>query len=1321
MPMSSNEIAAMLSQQNSMFSGFANYAQQITPPMGAAPGMGMGAMPQAYSGHGPLGFNQGPASVGMPMPVTSSWHPGMMGGMAMPFGPPSAGGAQAMSESMLGSGFAAASSGMQGLGALSGVAGLGAGALGMAGMGTSTLAMGLGAMGSLPVTAALGAGSHIASNMYQGFQQRQGVNQVLRSRFGNIQGIGSGQGGMGFSTGEMGGISTMMREMGTEDLTTNMEELTRVMNKTAGMGLYRGVQSAREFRQKFQSTVDSLKEISEIMHTTLEGATSFMSQAKGMGFFSGKDISQQLAMTRVMSSATGLSIDQTSSMAQQGAQMARAMGGRGRHGAQAGLISGGRIAMAQSMGILSDEDMAFATGGLTGAEGAQALSGRLMQTSQRFMSRGDGRAMVAGLWDADSGGINQERLNAAMSGGMNFRDLLRQGRQNISATGGRRSEFFRDEEQLRSQVLAQGGEYLPMAMYGTRLAERRGLSSNDPIVQRAMRRRFKMSQGEVEAATEMMRNMPQIQAEFITKGRRVREQETRGAGKESRGLVGLGKRLGRLWEREVENPFRQTADNMITDVSKGIEDMVSTMEGRVTAQMSEASKQLIMERSEFGQAVSKSATRASRFGAEEYKKFMATAGSASYSRGENMERAIGAMLGMRPDTDGMGRRIYEAGFDAAGEDIASIAGGLGTAENWLVAGATILGIGTAGTASNFRKDVYDFAGGGAASITSGSDVAFGLRSLAKDTGIEGLFNEVSGYDPRTMTRRERGAALGFKGGTDEELRGFLSQATSEMKRDLGYNRKAQKRMGQEYADIMYSRLADGKVRDAWRKTYQRGFGGVNNVLQHAEYLGSPELRAAAQKARKGTKAEQVAFVRMLEEEGGVVEDLTVTGELSKELSGFSENYEKDIEGIRSRRAAAFGELEEATTTYREASSFSKGAGEVLARTWAGVTLGLGEALGLTGAIQDIAGQKVVDTEGITETEMNKFLSDEVTRDAYILSQTGSREKKNEAIRQLEGLAATDMDEGRANTFRRLQSIKSDRGKKAMLTIAQSFDAESYRASIEVESDMGKQLRGAMKGASIAGMGSEGRAAWEKLQRVADLRSSMDPEDIDKSYALEHDLMRSITGTQAGKDVRRALQGREGGEYVLAGLEGSESYFSRFGGGKRRMGHRAKVSNIMEAMLGTGGMRLSDSGVREALGVKSEREVLNMLAKGGEQSQEAIQKILSHAGKTMSGTQLSTFRKRLEETGSALQDTKITEEEARRLSGGLGGRLAGQARARADAEKTATADGQKLSNKHLSRIAAATQIIAQKDTAENSITEAIGSLAKSINTGKTRPE
>lgn len=634
MVMTSQQIGQMASGQAAMFGQFQSYAQQITPPYSNRPGMG---------------YMAGPAPSPPPMPGWNQAMPGYGGGIPQMIGQfqyaqPGSGYGQMMGEQMMGGGLRTASTGLGAASAFMGIApliGMGAGALGVGGAGMAGLAA-LGGPIGVPIAAGIAAAGYGVNQMATGFQQRQGVNQVLRSRFGGAMGIGSGRGGRGFSTEEMGGISTMLREMGTEDLFSNMEELTRVMDRTAQMGVYRGVSSAREFKTKFKQTVDALKEIAQTMNTTLEGASEFMTQSRQMGFFSGQDISRNLLQTRLGAASTGMSVGQMQQIGQMGSQMGMSMGWRGRTGAGAAQNIATNIGTAVRTGALSEEQLFEATGGLQGAEGVQALTSRMMQVNNRFLSRGAGRVLTAAMWDPETGGINQEVMERIQRGEISFQEARSMGRRNIAQTGGRMSEFFSQEERIRGQAMEAGGFDMTMGMIESHFRRRGGRASGEdldldsPGVQRFLRRRMGMSQSEVEAFTQMRREMPRIMSERRGAMRQEISNMAQSRRREGQGLEGVRRRWAQWWERSVENPIRQAADDMTTTISRGIEDMMNDFEGRIQTSISEQTRSQVQQWARTGERP------AGFMGGAEYRQFSQEA----MSRGATSEIGEGFMAGL---------------------------------------------------------------------------------------------------------------------------------------------------------------------------------------------------------------------------------------------------------------------------------------------------------------------------------------------------------------------------------------------------------------------------------------------------------------------------------------------------------------------------------------------------------------------------------------------------------------------------------------------------------------------------------------------------
>lgn len=623
MPMSSQQITNMAMGQQAYFGNVQNYARSISPygwmgggvPYTAGAQQGFAEQALGTSLSGVAGLAGGISSV-------AGGVAGLAGGAQM-----AAGGIGAIGGLMSGAGMMAGAS--AGSAALSSVPVLGT-------------AVGIGA--GLPFAAGAGlvaGGAAMAGQVYGGFEQRQGVNQSLRQNFGGMMGVGGGRGGTGFNSKEMGGISTMMREMSGNDQFMQFDELTRVMDRTADMGLYRGVQSAREFKEKFRKTVDTLKEIATTMQTSLEGATQFMDQQRSQGFFSGEDINRSLLRTKFQAGATGMSTQQLSQIGQMGSQQGRAMGMLGRSGAQAAQMMAGNVAMAMRSGAVDDEMIAEATGGLTGAEGAQAFSGRMMGVTNRFLSRGAGRALMAGLWDPESGGVDMDRLRSAASGGLSFRDALSKGRANIRGSGGRRSEFFSQEERIRGKLMASGiGPEAVMGMLGQHMEKQRGLTLDDPIMQRWVRRRLKVSQSEVELMAKMTQELPSILQEQRARFGQQMEQEGVSRAREGSGVEGFRRKLQQVWERDVLNPFRQVGDDLTTVFSEAVQGAVDDLEGVVSTRMTTVGKKMTMELARTG----KSSLQFKN--ADASKRFRAWEGQGG-AGGDSLAASAGRFFGMR--------------------------------------------------------------------------------------------------------------------------------------------------------------------------------------------------------------------------------------------------------------------------------------------------------------------------------------------------------------------------------------------------------------------------------------------------------------------------------------------------------------------------------------------------------------------------------------------------------------------------------------------------------------------------------------------------
>jgi hypothetical protein len=595
MPMTSNQISALAMQQQQMFAGNMAYAQMLSP---VAPGM---AQMTAAAYNAPIGT-----------------YP-----------------TQHLAENMLGGGLGLATTVGRGALNIGGLAAMGAGVAAGFGIGGPLMA----AAGGLPGLMALGAfevAQFAVENVYTGVRQRQDVNRILRQYHGQRMGIGQGRGGMGFGVAEMGDMSTMIREMAGDDIFAQVDDLTRVLERTSQMRMYRGVQNAQQFRQRFRDLVGGLKEIAETLHTSLEGATEYLDQQRQMGFFRGQDISQSLMRTRMISGATGLGMAEMQQIGMQGAAIGRMMGMRGRVGAAALQGMAGNIALAVGTGSLSEEMLSEATGGLTGPAAAQAMAGRMMEINQRWLSRNVGPMSLAGFWDPTTGGIDRSVLSRAASGELSFGELRAIARRNIARSGGRQSEFFRDEERLRGMLMQEAGGDVMLGMLGQHFEQQRGLSLDDPIMQRWLRRHLGASQAEVETMVEMRRQLPQLLEERQVRFRQQVEAEAMNRVRERTGLMGLRRRISNWWERDVEGPLRQAGDDLVTVFTESIDKMTGELEGRINTHVGAAAQQAAKEFARTGEM---------------------RAGSAlmTLDQARAYERAHGITTGTGAPTTGLGR------------------------------------------------------------------------------------------------------------------------------------------------------------------------------------------------------------------------------------------------------------------------------------------------------------------------------------------------------------------------------------------------------------------------------------------------------------------------------------------------------------------------------------------------------------------------------------------------------------------------------------------------------------------------------------------
>lgn len=538
----------MMAGQQAMFGNNATYAQQISPM-----GQSMGMAPTYAQPFGPMAspaaaeFNAGSAAApGMYNAAASYGAPIMMGaGMMM------GGRAGAMLDPM--------TAGMRGFGRGVGWqsgAGISSnlGAVARGGIGGIARGAAMAGMYAAPVMAMYAAGKYAFGQMAEGAQFQNQTNALLQNtfRFTNDQ----SRTGYGFSQMEQRQIGSMLNQMGTRDMMTTPQELLGLVGQGAQMGVFRGVQDAREFKQKFMQMKDALKEIASTFNTTLSEALPFFQQARQQGFWTPQDITRHATQVRQVQANTGMSARQAQSVMAMGAQMARSIGGTGQQGsemmARAQMISGSAL----FGGVVTSQQLGEAGFG-TGATGAQNLGNMLAGASARFARSRTGRWALAALMNREGTGLDPTGIQKLASGAMSIGEIGRRARQNVG--GGRAYNFVMNEGELRGQ-LAQAGPQASLGIVRSLVGGRLfGTGGRDRLITRRIIQRFMGGNArQADMVAKLAREMPRmmaIQAARAEGSLDAQEQQRERQLQDT--YEGFKRRVGQWWQEKITGPLKE--------------------------------------------------------------------------------------------------------------------------------------------------------------------------------------------------------------------------------------------------------------------------------------------------------------------------------------------------------------------------------------------------------------------------------------------------------------------------------------------------------------------------------------------------------------------------------------------------------------------------------------------------------------------------------------------------------------------------------------------------------------------------------------------
>lgn len=553
MPITSAQVNGLIGGQQAMFGNVATYARQISPGGGGNQAMPTYSNPMMGAGYGMAGmpgtemYNQG-----------ASAAPGMMMG-AGTYGMPVMAGAGMMMGGRAGGMIDPFTGGLQGAGRAVGWsrgAGIGANLGRAASMGARVIprvAAGA-AIGAMPALAIAEGARYSFAQMAEGAQFQNQTSGFLQNafRFTNQ----SSRTGQGFSRTERQGIGSMMQEMGFGDIMSTPQELLGIMKKGTQMGAFRGIQDAREFREKFKEMKNTLTEIASTFNTTLTDALPFLQQARSQGFWTPQDVTQHARQVRQVQANTGMSAAQAQAMTGVGAQMVRGIGGTGQQGAQMMAKAQGLTGAALFGGTVSSQELQEAGFG-QGAEGAQNMGQMMAGMTARFSKSRVGRWALASMMNEEGTGLDAARMSQFTSGGMSVGKMGSLARRNVS--GGRAYQFVEHEEEMRGQLAAQGPEAalgMVRSLTGARL---HGGSSRDRLVTRRIIQRFMGgTKRQADMIAKMAQDLPRLlELQSARSENSLDQQERQRETMMNDTYEGMKRKIGGWWDKNIHLPMQK--------------------------------------------------------------------------------------------------------------------------------------------------------------------------------------------------------------------------------------------------------------------------------------------------------------------------------------------------------------------------------------------------------------------------------------------------------------------------------------------------------------------------------------------------------------------------------------------------------------------------------------------------------------------------------------------------------------------------------------------------------------------------------------------
>ena len=450
--------------------------------------------------------------------------------------------------------------------------------------------------GGLAAGGALGglgfaAGGHVFGNLAEGSNDQQAIFNTLGqgNQFGNAQ----SRTGRGFSRTDAKAISDTVRELGSiPELMSSAVELNNILSKVQQMGVMNASRSAADFSKKFKETISTLKEISKIMETSLEGSLKYFEESRRSGLYNPQMMKMNMGQRQFTAGLTGMDQGQIGQLQMAGSQISFGYGGTRGSGAQSALRSARQIGMANEMGLISNDRIAELTGQEGGA-GIAAMAGSLTDASQRMSQGGLGTAMSIALAKQKNGKftgeLDQELVEKVRMGGISKSELLSLAQKKTSSRASKMS-FKANENLLRSEMASQvGAEGIGMELQDIL----GGAGFNNPDASGILMKRYGVDEKQAKMIQEMGNSLPQIQRELGSKaqmeGRRQAEQSYL---KENMSTEAIKRKFMKRMENTFSEPFKHLGANMSNAVGQYVDDFMDGLLGRYSTNITKETSNL---------------------------------------------------------------------------------------------------------------------------------------------------------------------------------------------------------------------------------------------------------------------------------------------------------------------------------------------------------------------------------------------------------------------------------------------------------------------------------------------------------------------------------------------------------------------------------------------------------------------------------------------------------------------------------------------------------------------------------------------------------